>query len=43
MDIDFYAAHALLQENYPPERGWLCVPHGGGVDPPPTLSAIFRD
>jgi len=38
-DVDFYAVPAHIGEaRYPPEEGWFCVEHGGGVDPPPTLT-----
>ena len=38
-DVDFYAAptSSTSPDEYPPAKGWLSVPEGGGVDPPPTL------
>ncbi|EJK72523.1 hypothetical protein THAOC_05939 [Thalassiosira oceanica] len=37
-DVDFYAAPALSHDDYPPAKSWMSVPHGGGIDPPPTLT-----
>lgn len=42
-DVDFYAAPAPSNDDYPPAKSWMSVPHGGGVDPPPTLTTVFRD
>ena len=40
-DIDFYAAPSL-RDDLPPVNGWICVPNGGAVEPPPTRVVVFN-